>query len=49
MIEILLSDLLENIKRTQMPIGSCGSRSAFLLLFADGKIESNMIKYIYSD
>ena len=48
MIEFLLSDLMENIKRTQIRLGVAVPDRLFSYSFADGKIESDMIKYIYS-
>lgn len=48
MMEVLLSDLLENIKRHRCRLEVVISDRLFSYSFVDGKIESDMIKYIYS-
>ena len=49
MMEVLLSDLLENIKKdTDADCEVVISDRLFSYSFVDGKIESDMIKYIYS-
>lgn len=47
MIEFLLSELLENINGHRCRLGVAVPDRLFSYSFADGKIESDMIIYIY--